>query len=1226
MNRLHSFPVVLVVFCFALILAGCGGGSSPVTPPADQAQNTSNNPVTPVTPSAVQPAGPVDPMPATEKEREGDTEMVPREDRMFFGIWDITIDAETREITVVPNRALMMHVNVTQMLTPPQCNDCLGIQVLNVDPVTHIFSLNISLRNPTAAIVGYDVRGTILFPEGDNRALVNNDGFTTIFAGDVRSPFNAFAKTEANRRFDPGITHYEQYDIYFPPPANLYVTYAVDASWPDNQEEAYFIDGEHLDGGMNECNSAEGFIYADVYDWQGNTTGLQIDFTPLGGGIVDMEHVINKTYRTYINNEWGVAAGDYDLWLIANSENTEYALYDIFTLTVEPCTNWPPIWDDTTGVTEVVSVSGGLEVHYGNATDTDAPVTYNIYISEDVPIEWTTAAFETDTDGSPYLIPGLSDDITYWIGVRGEDSLGAEEKNTVQLSGIPSNPPEWSPTVGIVAANPLDKAVEVVYGNAYDPQPPVTYNVYYSETTPIDFDTALFENDTESPTVIDELNNFQEYYFAVRAIDGVGSEDENTNELPATPNGAPEWLDTIGITGTIPGHETVTVTYGEAIDIDLPLVYNIYVSETTPIDFGTTVPLVDADGSPYTVPGLINGQAYYFAVRAEDSIGTEEHNIVELSGTPNSAPTWENGEVGVLDLIPFDEEVTVIYGHALDTDLPITYYIYYSETTPIDFDTAAFETTTSESPYVLDGLENFVPIYIGVRAEDALGIMEDNTNELSTIPNPAPIWDDTVGITSLEPGNEEATAYYGTATDIDAPVVYRVYYSDTTPINFGTASYIDAPGGSPTTIPGLTNGVPVYAAVRAVDSYGHEEQNTVTKSTIPMGFPTETWSVFTGGVVQSSPMFVDLNGDTVEDIVIGDQGNKMVCYSGVDGSVIWTFPTTGWVDSSAAIADMGGSDSTPDVIFGCLNKYVYCVDGATGLEIWSVETTGGIISSPTLANIKNDFHLDVIIGSMDGNVYALDGINGASLWTFPTGAGVFSSPANADLNDDEIPDFVVGSRDGKVYAINGNSGLEIWNYPVNEWVNSSPALVDLNADMVPDAVVAGLDGMVHAIDGVLGTQIWQYDTGSYVWTSPAIGYMDGDMTPDVVLGADSSDVYALSGVDGSEIWTFPSMDRIWSSASLVDLNEDDVPEAVVGSDDGYLYAIDGASGMALFYYSTGDWIDSSPAAGDVDGDGLVDIAFGRFDGYVTLVTVDYAVVGEMPWPMFRRNFEHSARF
>ncbi len=1238
MNRLHRFTVVALTYLVALVLTSCGGNSGPVTPPDNSTQGTDSGPtLAEGNPLPVHP-GTVLPLPAIpELTAEYIQPTDPRDDRILFGIWDIRLDPETREISIIPNRSLQSHWNVTALVLPPNCPECVKIQVLNIDPITFIYSFDITLKNPTLVLTGYDVRGTLLFPPGDNRELVNADDYTKLFDDsdpkDI-NPFIAFAKTAPLRAFGPEEEWTEQFDIRFPPPPNLVVTFVVDASHPDNQEEVYMIDNQYLFGGFNDCNSEEGWLFADIFDWQDNATGLTLDLTLIGGTVVDMEFVSGNTYRYFMNNsEYGTAAGFYDLLLTATSENAEYALYDYFRLDVVACANTPPAWDTTVGVVEVNSITGGLEVVYGTATDVDTPVIYNIYHSENYPIEWTTADFVNDADGSPAILDGLTDASTYWVGVRAIDALGNEEKNTIQMSGIPSNPPVWDSTIGVTGVTSMYNAVEVQYGTASDPQEPVTYNVYWYHDTPIDFDVADFKNDTGSPTMIDGLANFVPMYFAVRAIDAVGAEDENTNELECTPNGPPEWEGPLGIQSTIPGDGKVTVTYGTAIDIDLPIVYNIYYSDTWPLDFAGLTPEVDADGSPYTVEGLTNGLTYHFAVRAEDSIGTEEDNTVELPGTPDSAPTWLDDIVGVQDLIPFDHQVTVFYGQALDDDPPITYYIYWDVDPVIDFDDADFVTTTEESPHVVDSLPNYVPLQFAVRAEDGLGIMEQNTVQLTAIPNPAPEWDTTIGIQSLEPQNEALIAFYGTASDIDDPVIYRVYHSENPTIDFDLDPYIEDPDGSPTNIPGLTNGDTHYAAVRAVDSYDHEDQNTVTLPGVPFNLPTNQWTVHTGGVVQGSPSVADLNHDTILDVIIGDQSGKMVAYSGDTGAQIWQFPAgpppwlDGWVDSSPALADLGG-DSTLDVVFGvgAVENRVYCLDGATGEELWHADVGGGIISSPALANIVGDFHPDVIIGCMDGKIYALDGTDGSQHWAFPTGAGVFSSPAVADITLDLVPDVVVGSRDGYVYAIDGNAGTKIWDFPTYEWINSSPALVDLNLDLVPDAIVASMDGNVYALDGTDGSEIWSFPTGSYIWTSPAIARINNDPVPDVVLGADSSNVYAIDGALGTQIWSFPSNDRIWSSAALVELNGDIYPDAVVGSDDGYLYAIDGEDGSLLWAYPTGDWVDSSPAVCDIESNGIIDIVFGRYDGYLTLLSSNDSVVGSMPWQKFRRDLMNTGAY
>ncbi|MCX6647570.1 MAG: PQQ-binding-like beta-propeller repeat protein [bacterium] len=1176
MNRHTALPTLIVALLLILASIGCSGGSAPVSPdtliaPAPEVQDT-------VVPGGEQPA----------LTGQSEYKFIPNDKHVYLGTFDVVIDPEKNEVTFTPNRELEIHFNVTQFLLPPNCTTCFGASIVGNDPVTNILSIMVSVRNPTLNVTVYDFRGLILFPELDNRALANAEGYTKVLANGVRSPYQSFGIAKPQRAFGPGETLYAQFDFYFPLPKNLAFAFILECSLPSNQEEVYLISDEGLDGAFNECNSSEGWLFADIHDWQANATGVTVDLTPLGGGVVAMEHVINQTYSTFLNNtEWMAPAGSYKLWFTASSANTTFDTYDFYTLNIAPCDNWPPQWDTTVGITDLNPLAGGFQVVYGTASDPDAPVSYHIYYSKDVPIDWVNAMPITDPDGSPFVLQGaFSDAHTYYVAVRAFDSLGAEEKNTVQLSGIPSNPPDWVSTIGITGVVSMDKAVQVQFGTATDPQTPVTYNVYWSETTPIDFGTANVQNVPGSPYIVPGLSNFHTYHFAVRAMDGFGSEDQNIIELSCIPNGVPEWDSTIGIQSTIPGNGSVTVTYGTATDIDLPVHYNVYYSQTTPINFATASKVQDADGSPYTVTGLTNELVYHFAVRAEDAGNHEELNTVELPGTPNSAPTWLDGEVGVQSLIPFDHQVTVNYGTAVDIDMPITYFIYYSTTTPINFGTASFVTTLDLNSHVVTGLTNYIPYYFCVRAQDSIGIMENNTVEKNTIPNPAPVWSTTIGVQGVQSGFEQLTVTYGIATDLDVPVSYRVYYSQTSPINFGTAPYIDDAGGSPTLIPSLLNGHTYYVAVRARDVYNHEEQNTVTLPGTPMGQPTTVWSVPTGGVVQASPTLVDLNGDTVLDVVIGDQANKMVAYNGVNGSILWTFPTGNWVDSSAAAADMGGIDSTPDIIFGGIDFNVYCVDGKTGAEIWHTPAPAGFISSPTLANIAGDFHPDVVIGAANGVVYAYEGTAGGLIWSFPTGLGIFASPANADLNGDTVPDIVIPSRDGNVYAINGLTGLQLWSFPIGGWINSSPALVNLNGDTVPDVVVGGMNGLVYALNGVNGNQIW------------------------AALG----------------IWTFPSTDRIWSSAAMADVTADGIADAIVGSDDGYMYVIDGASGLLIFNYLTGDWIDSSPAAMDMNNDGHVEIAWGGYDGNVTVITADFAPFGTNPWPMFRRDLRHRAKY
>jgi len=502
------------------------------------------------------------------------------------------------------------------------------------------------------------------------------------------------------------------------------------------------------------------------------------------------------------------------------------------------------------------------------------------------------------------------------------------------------------------------------------------------------------------------------------------------------------------------------------------------------------------------------------------------------------------------------------------------------------------------------------------------------TLTVSATPQGPPVWVDTIGITGADPADTQVTVTYGVAVDPDIPVHYNIYWSETTPINFATADMVEDFNGSPYIVGSLINGHTYHFAVRAEDALGYEDNNTVELPAMPGINPHAQWSYKTTGIINSSPAFCDLNGDLVDDVIIGSEDAHVYCLSGVDGSVIWSFPTGDWVDSSPAIAVEGMMPQIPDVIVGSYDYNVYRIKGDAGTEVWHFPTGGVVHASPALADVNSDDYLDVIIGSFDHYLYAINGVTGEQIWSYDAGGPIYSSAALGDITGDSIPDCFVGSRDNSLHVINGATGEGLWTFPTGDWVNSSPALCDFNGDEVLDVAVTSLDNNLYVIDGATHDQIFNFPTGDKCWTSPAIGYIDGDFIPDVVFGSDDFKLYAVSGIDGSEIWSFSSGDRIFSSAALADLTGDSTVDAIVGSDDSKLYLVDGITGKSAWEIETGNWIDSSPCVGDPDYDGIAEIAVGSFDGYVYLISSDiqYPMPELVPWPKFHRDLLMTGLF
>jgi hypothetical protein len=493
--------------------------------------------------------------------------------------------------------------------------------------------------------------------------------------------------------------------------------------------------------------------------------------------------------------------------------------------TATPTDTTPPTGFTGIGSAINAATDGEVNLTWSNAgvTDNSPPVTYNIY--------WSTTT-------------------PYYFVVRARDSIGNEETNTNEATATPTDttPPTGFTGIGSAADAATNGEVNLSWSNAgvTDSSPPVTYNIYWSTTTPItDFTTPDATSSGTSYTA-SGLTNDTQYYFIVRARDFYGNEETNTNEATATPTLAPDTDPPTGFTGigsatnaTTGGEVNLTWSNAGVSDASPPVTYNIYWSTTTPItDF--TTPNATSSGTSYTASGLTNNTPYYFVVRARDSIGNEETNTNEASATPTDTtpPTGFTGIGSAADATT-DGEVNLTWSNAgvTDNSPPVTYNIYWSTTTPItDFTTP--NATSGGTSYTASGLTNDTPYYFVVRARDFYGNEDTNTNEATATPTLAPDQDPPTfgGITSAADAatDGQVTLGWTAASDISPPITYNVYVSITSGNQaFGAAPYATTTNGTGTTVSGLTNGQIYYFVVRAEDNYSNEESNVVELSATP---------------------------------------------------------------------------------------------------------------------------------------------------------------------------------------------------------------------------------------------------------------------------------------------------------------------------------------------------------------------------------------------------------
>ncbi len=315
-----------------------------------------------------------------------------RVSRILWGIWDIRFDNETMTVEITPARIVEAHWNITPMVTPPACVDCVGIKINSFNQTTRIMDVSATLKNPTA-IAAYDVRG-ILFTDDKGHRLMNPDDWTAhwdIPGGMNLNPFRAFAKDAPNRQFNGLVSHTEKYQVFIPkPPAYASIRYAVDVSWPGNCKEPYRITCPPTIS-IPSYSGTPAYLGIEVDDWQDDVEMVTFSAPDIiGVGENNFQHISGKMWGLEVANDEVAAPGDYQGIIKAMSSGSgTTGLYEVITVSVVE--GWARTW-------------GGVDSETAYAV---APDNYgNIYV---LSYFWGTSDFDPGPGSDEYTPVAQSD-------------------------------------------------------------------------------------------------------------------------------------------------------------------------------------------------------------------------------------------------------------------------------------------------------------------------------------------------------------------------------------------------------------------------------------------------------------------------------------------------------------------------------------------------------------------------------------------------------------------------------------------------------------------------------------------------------------------------------------------------------------------------------------------------------------------------------------------------
>ena len=200
----------------------------------------------------------------------------------------------------------------------------------------------------------------------------------------------------------------------------------------------------------------------------------------------------------------------------------------------------------------------------------------------------------------------------------------------------------------------------------------------------------------------------------------------------------------------------------------------------------------------------------------------------------------------------------------------------------------------------------------------------------------------------------------------------------------------------------------------------------------------QIWAVDTGASNHAATLVDDLDGDLVQDIVVGNwaASNQVRGLSGATGQVLWTFDNGSYqyVMRLVTVSDMNGNGYR-DVAVGSWDRALRVVDGLNGdliWEAWAGTLNGGDFwAVDRVDDITGDGKDEIVGGSFDYNVYLFDGAKGDTLWMFNTNRRLYSVRGAPDLSGNGVADVLAGTQfltwGGQAYALEG--GLDLTPVP-----------------------------------------------------------------------------------------------------------------------------------------------------------------------------------------------------
>ena len=313
--------------------------------------------------------------------------------------------------------------------------------------------------------------------------------------------------------------------------------------------------------------------------------------------------------------------------------------------------------------------------------------------------------------------------------------------------------------------------------------------------------------------------------FAFAANDRAGNRSEAVNVEILFDDVAPDPVPTLTVNGEGDGR-TVYLDwsgYNEAVHGDIAS-YRVYVGLAPFNDVtGLTAHGTAAAGNfTATVEGLTKGTTYWFAVVAVDVRGNADPAVTAVPGIPVDKVPPEN--VTNLNVsVSENDRLVFTWTHSVDTDWDLAgYRVYFGdETTAVDIPAAV-------NTYERSGLSPASAYLLRISSLDGDGNASSGaaTTGYTLLANPAGL--------APQPYSGYVDLTWNAATPVDYLKIYRVYVSQGDFTSVTGMTPVVTTTAAAAKVAGLTNNVPYFFAVTALNKSDGEQKTVATVTATPV--------------------------------------------------------------------------------------------------------------------------------------------------------------------------------------------------------------------------------------------------------------------------------------------------------------------------------------------------------------------------------------------------------